>query len=218
MGVLIREASGARNLIDLLPLVLEHGPDHLCFCTDDREPNFIVNEGHINQMVRVAVAHGVRPEDALTMATHNAARQHGLKRLGAVAPGYQADLLVFDDLATFRPRLVLKRGEPPAGRAPIAIPDWIARSMNAAPVSAASFEVQGGGGLIRVIRVIESQLLTGEERTEPSVEDGRLVADAARDLVKIAVVERHHATGRIGIGFTTGLGLQSGAFASTVAH
>jgi len=95
---MLREASIARNLVDLLPLVKEYGPEHICFCTDDREPNFIVEEGHINQMVRVAVANGIRPEDALTMATHNAALQHGLHRLGAIAPGYQADLLLFDEL------------------------------------------------------------------------------------------------------------------------
>ena len=112
MGVMLREASIARNLVDLLPLVKDYGPEHCCFCTDDREPNFIVEEGHINQMVRVAVANGIAPADALTMASHNAALQHGLHRLGAIAPGYQADLLLFDDLASFRPRLVLKRGRP----------------------------------------------------------------------------------------------------------
>src|SRR5438067_5140978 len=109
MGILIREASIARNLVDLLPLVKQFGPENCCFCTDDREPNFIVEEGHLNQMVRVAVAEGVRPEDALTMGSYNAAVQYGIARLGALAPGYQADLLILDDLVDFRPRLVLKR-------------------------------------------------------------------------------------------------------------
>ena len=218
MGVMLREASIARNLIDLLPLVAEFGPDHCCFCTDDREPNFILEEGHINQMVRVAVAHGIRPEDALTMASHNAALQHGLDHLGAVAPGYQADLLILDDLVEFRPRLVLKRGRPVAEVAPIPIPEWVTRSMNAAPVTARSFRVTGRAGLIRVIRLIPGQLLTGQELVEPALRAEELVADPGRDLVKIAVVERHHATGRVGLGFATGLGLKRGAFASTVAH
>jgi adenine deaminase len=218
MGVMLREASIARNLVDLLPLVKEYGPEHICFCTDDREPNFIVEEGHINQMVRVAVANGIRPEDALTMATHNAALQHGLHRLGAIAPGYQADLLLFDELTTFRPRLVLKRGGPVAEVAATPVPEWVTRSMNAAPVSAASFRVTGGGRMINVIRVIPGQLLTGAELIEPSVRGSELVADPERDLVKIAVVERHHATGRVGLGFVTDVGLKRGAFASTVAH
>jgi len=218
MGVMLREASIARNLVDLLPLVKEHGPEHCCFCTDDREPGFIVEEGHINQMVRVAVANGIRAQDALTMASHNAALQHGLHRLGAVAPGYQADLLVFDDLTTFRPRLVLKRGLPIAQVAATPVPEWVTRSMNAAPVTAASFRVTGSGRMIHVIRVIPGQLLTGNELMEPSVRGAELVADPDRDLVKIAVVERHHATGRVGLGFVSDVGLKRGAFASTVAH
>jgi adenine deaminase len=218
MGVMLREASIARNLVDLLQLVKEHGPDLCCFCTDDREPNFIVEEGHINQMVRVAVANGIRPEDALTMASHNAALQHGLRRLGAIAPGYQADLLLFDELTTFQPRLVLKRGRRVGDVAPTPVPEWVTRSMNAAPVTAASFRIAGSGRLIHVIRVLPGQLLTRAEIMEPSVHDGELVSDPGRDLVKIAVVERHHATGRVGLGFVTDVGLKRGAFASTVAH
>jgi len=218
MGVLLREASGARNLVDLLPLVKLHGPDHCCFCTDDREPNFIVEEGHINQMVRVAVAEGVRPEDALTMGSYNAAVQHGIARLGALAPGYQADLLILDDLVDFRPRLVLKRGRPVGAIPPVPVPAWVRSSMNAAPVTAASFRITGSGRLVRVIRVIPNQLLTGEEQVEPATHGEELVADPARDLVKIAVVERHHASGRVGKGFATAVGLKRGAFASTVAH
>jgi adenine deaminase len=218
MGVMLREASIARNLVDLLPLVKEFGPDHCCFCTDDREPNFIVEEGHINQMVRVAVANGIRPEDALTMGSHNAALQHGLQRLGAIAPGYQADLLLFDELTSFRPRLVLKRGRPVGEVAVTPVPAWVTRSLNAAPVTAASFRLTGSGGMINVIRVIPSQLLTGLAVLEPSLRGPELVADPERDLVKIAVVERHHATGRVGLGFVTDVGLKRGAFASTVAH
>jgi len=221
MGVLLREASGARNLVDLLPLVKFYGPDHCCFCTDDREPNFIVEEGHVNQMVRVAVAEGIRPEDALTMGSHNAAVQHGLTRLGALAPGYQADLLILDDLVGFWPRLVLKCGRPVGEIPAVTVPAWVRGSMNAAPVTPASFRVAGSARLvrfIRVIRVIPNQLLTGEEQVEPSIHGEELVADPSRDLVKIAVVERHHATGRIGKGFVTAVGLRRGAFASTVAH
>jgi adenine deaminase len=217
MWVMLREASIARNLRDLLPLVKQYGSDWCMFCTDDREPGFIVEEGHINQMVRVAVADGISPEDALVMATINPATYHRLWHLGAIAPGYQADILVLDDLKSFKPRQVLKRGAPPRFTK-LEVPEWVRQTMHLAPVNAASFRVPAGAKRIRVIRVIPSQLLTGTEVVEPSVLDGAIVADAGRDLVKIAVLERHHATGRIGLGFATNIGLKRGAYASTVAH
>jgi adenine deaminase len=217
MWVMLREASIARNLRDLLPLVKKFGSDWCMFCTDDREPGFIVEEGHINQMVRVAVADGISPEDALVMATINPATYHRLWHLGAIAPGYQADILVLDDLKSFEPRQVLKRGAAPRFTK-LEVPEWVRQTMHLAPVNAASFRVTAGPKRIRVIRVIPAQLLTGTEVVEPSVRDGAIVADPARDLAKIAVLERHHATGRIGLGFATNIGLKRGAYASTVAH
>jgi adenine deaminase len=217
MAIMLREASNARNLVDLLPLVHEFGPEGLMLCTDDREPDFIEAEGHINQMVRVAVAHGVRPEDALVMATWNPAQFHRLPGLGAVAPGYQADLVVLDDLVRFEPRLVLKRGREPVF-ATIPVPEWARRTVRSAPLRPGAFGVPAGSGQARAIRVIPNQLLTAEEAVEGRVAGGCLESDPDRDLAKIAVVERHHATGRVGVGFVTGLGLREGAFASTVAH
>lgn len=217
MWVMLREASIARNLRDLLPLVKRYGTDRCTFCTDDREPDFIVEEGHINQMVRVAVQEGIRPEDAVVMATLNAATYHRLWRLGAIAPGYQADILVLDDLRSFNPRQVLKRGAPPRF-VKLEIPPWVRQTVNLAPLDAGSFRISAGPEKVRVIRVIPAQLLTGVDVIEPRVKDGDVVADPARDLVKIAVVERHHATGRVGLGLATNVGLKRGAYASTVAH
>ena len=217
MWVMLREATGARNLKDLLPLVKQHGTNQCMFCTDDREPDFIVEEGHINQMVRVAVEEGVSPEDAVVMATINPAMYHRLWRLGAIAPGYQADILVLDDLKSFRPRHVLKRGAPPQIKK-LDVPEWVRQTVNLGPVDEASFRIAAGPKKIRVIHVIPAQLLTGVDTVEPSVRDGQLIADPPRDLVKIAVLERHHATGRVGLGFATNVGLKRGAFASTVAH
>jgi adenine deaminase len=217
MWVMLREASIARNLRDLLPLVKKYGSDWCMFCTDDREPNFIVEEGHINQMVRVAVAEGVPAEDALVTATINPATYHRLWRLGAIAPGYQADILVLDDLVDFEPRTVLKRGAEPR-YVKVEAPEWVRQTVHLGPLDAGSFRIPAGAEHIRVIRVVPEQLLTGYEVVEPTVRDGAVVADPARDLVKIAVVERHHASGRIGVGFATNVGLQRGAFASTVAH
>jgi adenine deaminase len=217
MWVMLREATGARNLKDLLPLVKQYGTNQCMFCTDDREPDFIIEEGHINQMVRVAVEEGVSPEDAVVMATINPAMYHRLWRLGAVAPGYQADILVLDDLKSFRPSLVLKRGAPPRFTR-LDVPDWVRQTVNLGPVDEASFRIPAGPKKIRVIRVIPAQLLTGMDTIEPCVRDGELVADPSHDLVKIAVLERHHATGRVGLGFATNVGLKRGAYASTVAH
>ena len=217
MWVLLREASIARNLRDLLPLVKRYGPDRCAFCTDDREPDFIVEQGHINQMVRVAVEDGISPEDAVVMATINPATYHRLWRLGAIAPGYRADILVLDNLKSFSPRQVLKRGAPPRF-AKLDVPEWVRQTVSLAPVEATSFRIPAGPKKIRVMRVIPAQLITGVEVVEPNMKDGCIVADLARDLVKIAVIERHHATGRIGLGFATNVGLKRGAFASTVAH
>jgi adenine deaminase len=217
MWVMLREASIARNLRDLLPLVKRYGPARCMFCTDDREPSFIVEEGHINQMVRVAVAEGITPEDALVMATIHPAIYHRLRNLGAIAPGYQADILVLDDLTSFVPRQVLKRGAAPRF-VKVDVPEWVRQTVRLADVTASTFHVAAGPRRMRVIRVIPSQLLTGTELLEPTTRDGCIVADPKRDLVKIAVLERHHASGRVGLGFATNVGLQRGAFASTVAH
>ncbi len=217
MWVMLREASIARNLVDLLPLVREHGPERCMFCTDDREPNFIVEEGHINQMVRVAVEHGVPAEEALVMATLNPAQYHRLWRHGAIAPGYQADILVLDDLVGFRPRQVFKRGARPSYPS-VEVPEWVRQTVHVGAFSAADLALPASPGPIRVIGVVPMQLLTRAEVMEPALRDGQLVADPDRDLAKIAVVERHHATGRVGIGFATHVGLRRGAFASTVAH
>jgi adenine deaminase len=187
------------------------------FCTDDREPSFIVEEGHIDQMVRVAVEEGISPEDAVVMATLNPATYHRLRNLGAIAPGYQADILVLDDLRSFIPRQVLKRGAAPRF-VKLEVPEWVRQTVHLAEVRASSFNVAAGPKRIRVIRVIPSQLLTGTELVEPTTRDGCIVADPKRDLVKIAVLERHHASGRVGLGFATNVGLKRGAFASTVAH
>jgi adenine deaminase len=219
MWVLIREASGARNLDALLPLVAEYGPHRLAFCTDDRDPDHIVSEGHLNSMVRAAVAAGVDPKDALVMASHHAATWHGLGDRGAVAPGYLADLLLLPDLHEFRPHLVLKAGRPVADIAAAAVPDWVRNTVRVATLTSGDLRIPwDGGGRMRVIGVLPGQIVTEALAEEPRVVDGAACADPDRDLAKIAVIERHLGTGRIGLGFVRGLGLRRGAIASTVAH
>jgi adenine deaminase len=152
------------------------------------------------------------------MATLNPATWHGLDHLGAVAPGYQADLLVLPDLEHFVPDLVLKAGRPPAEIPNPVVPDWVKRSVRVAPVGSNDFHVPWPGGDARVIGLVPGQIITESLVDELTVENGFAVADPERDLAKLAVVERHHGTGRIGLGFVRGFGLQRGAFASTVAH
>lgn len=217
MWVLLREASNAHNLLDLLPMVREFGPDRCAFCTDDREPDVLVAEGHLDQMLRLAVAHGVRPEDALLMATLHPAQCHGLPDRGAIAPGYWADLVVLDDLSDFRPRQVLIQGREPAYPS-IQVPEWVRQTVHLGPLPPSGFRIPAPAGPLRVIGAVPGQLLTTEERMDATVHEGLAVADPARDLAKIAVLERHHATGRVGVGFVTGTGLRRGAYASTVAH
>jgi adenine deaminase len=222
--VLLREASNARNLVALLELVRRHGPEYCAFCTDDREPDMLVREGHIDAMCRQAVAEGIAPEDALVMATLHPARCHGLADLGAIAPGFRADLVVLDDLASFRASVVVADGRVAASDGdalPFAappVPDWVRDTVRAAALEPDAFDLGLPAARVRVIDIVAGQLITAAAEEPPLVRDGRVVADPDRDLVKLAVVERHHATGRVGVGLVRGFGLRSGAFASTVAH
>jgi adenine deaminase len=218
MWLLIREASAARNLEALIPLAKELGPHRIAFCTDDREPEHIAEDGHINSMVRDAVAAGIPPEDAIVLATLNPATWHRLSHLGAVAPGYQADLLLLPDLKSFVPETVLKRGAPPGEIERPEVPEWVKHTVRVRHVAARDFAIPWNGGQARVIGVVPGQIVTESLVEDPSVDDGHVVADPERDLAKIAVVERHLGTGRMAVGLVRGFGLRSGALGSTFSH
>jgi adenine deaminase len=207
MWLLIREASMARNLQALLPLVQEFGTNRIAFCTDDRDPEDIAENGHINGMVREAVASGVGAEDAIVLATINPATWHRLWHLGAIAPGYQADLLLLPDLESFDPEVTLKSGRPVSEIPEPDVPEWVKHSVRNQPVTADDFRMPRARGKVRVIGLVPDQVVTKLLEEDPHDE-----------LAKIAVVERHLGTGRIGRGFVSGSGLQRGALASTVAH
>ena len=218
MWLLIREASAARNLQALVALVAEFGPSRMAFCTDDREPEHIAEDGHMNALVRDAVSHGVSPEDALVMASHHPALWHGLGTLGAIAPGYQADLLLLPDLERFVPEIVLKRGRAVEEIQATPVPEWVTQSVRVRPVAARDFRVPWEGGRARVIGLVPGQIVTESLVEELHAEEGAALADPDRDLAKIAVIERHLGSGRIGLGFVRGFGLRRGAFASTFSH
>ena len=220
MWVFIREGSSTKNLADLVPMVLRHGARHVALCTDDREPDLILERGHVSDCVRIATAHGVPLEDALVMATMNPAEYHGFHALGQLAPGYQADVLAFDDFARVRPAAVWQRGRLVARDGAVvtdavrasAAPDWMLASMHLGRrPSAAELTIEPpAGGRARVIGLIEGQVTTDHLVLD--------VNDPAVDIARIAVLERHHATGRVGVGWVSGFGLARGAIASTVAH
>ena len=207
MWLLIREASMARNLHALLPLVQEFGTNRIAFCTDDRDPEDIAENGHINGMVREAVASGVAPEDAVVLATINPATWHRLWHLGAIAPGYKADMLLLPDLERFEPEVTLKAGRQVEGITKADVPEWVKHSVRNRPVTADDFHIPPTGGKVRVIGLVPDQVVTELLEQVPN-----------QELAKIAVVERHLGTGRIGRGYVGGSGLQRGALASTVAH
>jgi adenine deaminase len=222
--IMIREGSAAHNLADLLPLVLQYGPANCMLCTDDREPDELLESGHMNAVVRKAVALGCPPADAVVMATLHTARYHGLAEQGAVAPGYLADLQVLPDLIEFRPLAVYKGGRLVAAGghaldAPrVAAPAWMRDSVHIPALAAGAFEIPAPPGQVRIIQVNPGQLVTRARTDAPTTRDGRVVADPERDLLKAAVIERHHGTGRVGLGLVAGFGLRRGALASTIAH
>jgi adenine deaminase len=152
------------------------------------------------------------------LASHHPALWHGLDSLGAIAPGYQADLLLLPDLERFLPEIVLKRGRAVGEIAPTPVPEWVTQSVRVRPVAAESFRVAWEGGRARVIGLVPGQIVTESLVDELRAEDGNALADPGRDVAKIAVIERHLGTGRIGLGFVRGFGLERGAFASTFSH
>ena len=220
MWIFIREGSASRNLAALIETVLRHGTDRIALCTDDREPDTLLHSGHVNDCVRLAVAAGVSTEDALVMATSNPADYHHFDHLGWLAPGYQADVLCFDDLSGFEParvwqagKLVATNGTIVPGAVPnVDAPDWMRASVHLDnPPAPGAFDFSPpAGGRARVIG-IQSRSLT----TRDLVLD---VTDPSAQVARIAVVERHRRTGRIGLGYVHGFGLTHGAIASTVAH
>jgi len=219
MWVLIREASMARNLRALLPLVEEFGTARIAFCTDDKDPDDIAEHGHINGMVRDAVASGIAAEDALVLASLNPALWHELDHLGALAPGYQADILLLPDLESFQPELVLKRGRLVDEIVRSEVPEWVKHTVRIGPVGAERFRIGWrADAKAHVIGLVPDQVVTESLVETPAVRNGEAIADPDRDLAKIAVLERHLGTEQVGLGFVRGFGLQRGALGSTVAH
>jgi adenine deaminase len=225
MYVLVRESTAAKNLHALLPAITPENARRFAFGTDDRHPADLLDEGHLDYLIRLAVAAGLDPVTAVQMATLNAAEAFGLRDRGAVAPGRRADLVVVPDLHDFRAAQVLAGGRlvaqagAPVGAWPLPTPDDTAvRGSVHVDLAALSFRIPAQGRRLRVVGLIPDQVATGHLVLDATLVDGEAVADVGRDLLKLAVVERHHGTGRVGLGFVQGLGLQRGAIAGSVGH
>lgn len=223
--VMIREGTAAKDLDALIPVLKTSNTRKCIFVTDDRHPADL--KEHINGMVRRAVEAGVDPIKAVQVASLNTAEYFGLKDLGAIAPGYKADLLVLPDLKTFKPDIVLKDGQVVAqdGKLAVEIPenDAIAtrNSVNVRWITMDDFKIPTEGeGLkqVRALEVIPHQLITKSVMSDVKVVDGNAISNVDTDTLKICVIERHRATGNIGKGFVKGFNLKCGAIASTVAH
>jgi len=224
MYVMIREGSAARDLAALVATVTPRNARRFLLCSDDRHPTDLVREGHIDRMLRLLVAAGVDPIDAIRMATLNAAERYGLQTFGALAPGYQADMVLLKDLTSFEVVQVFKAGVPVAldGQMTVPIterPYPLRDSVNIKWLEASDFHIPARGPKVRVIEAREGSLITGSLIMDtPRGPDGICFSDTERDLLRMYVIERHRGTGNIGRGFIHGLGLKRGAIASTISH
>ena len=220
MWLFLREGSASQNLVALAPTILAHGPDNCAFCTDDREPSTLLGAGHINDLARLAVAHGISEIDAILLASTNPARYHGFTALGNLGPGFQADVLVFDSLAGWEPSRVFQAGRLVARDG--AIVDQVVRASPAPRLFYDSVNV----GTLPEPAQLTVELPAGTRARAVGVESHSLttrrrevrIGDPDADVSFAAVIERHNATGRIGRGLATGFTLARGAIASTVAH
>ena len=230
MRVFLREATGAKNLRPLLPGVTQANSRRCGLCTDDRHPNDLLDDGHIDYLIRLAVSDGLDPVTAIQMATLNTAEWFRLRDRGAVAPGRRADLVVFSDPNDFRAGLVYAGGRLVA-RDGVPTGEWAIPDVDTSAVRGTmnvkweglnfgvpAPESVSGAVDARVIGIIPDQLVTEHLVREVPVGDGQAVADVEHDILKIAVIERHHATGNVGLGFVQGLGLKRGALAGSVGH
>lgn len=222
MNILLRIGSAANNMDDVLRRIAEEKlpTRNMMFCTDDKHIEDIRREGHINANARMAVAAGIDPIDAIKMASYNAARAYGIRGVGAIAPGYKADMVLLEDLKDFKVKQVISRfGRPYTGEEQIPspiLPPQVFNSVRLPEISKYDLALRCHVSA-PVIKMIPHQLVTElVYRDVERDENGCFIP--SEGMVKLAVIERHHATGSMAVGILEGLGIKHGAVASTVAH
>jgi adenine deaminase len=224
MCVMIREGSTEKNLEALLPLVTDKTYKRCLFVVDDRHGVDILHDGDIDAVVRKAIKLGLDPVRAIQLATINTAGYFRLGGLGAVAPGYYANLIVLDKLAGFKVGMVFYHGKPVAqeGKPQFELPEAsgnrLTHTVNVKPFTKDALRLRASGERRPVIAVVPGQIITRRKLQKVRAVDGFITSDTGRDILKAVVVERHRATGNIGIGLVTGFGLKKGAVASSTAH
>jgi len=231
MAVLVREGSTERNLDPIMKGVVENGTysHHLMFCTDDKHPDEILEEGHIDFMVNRAVELGLKPMQAIQMATINAAKHFRIEHLvGSLSPGRWADILLVDDLqhispsdVFFKGRMVVEDGKYIGTLPKPEYPDWLYKSVTLKKGNKGldfRLEAEGDQAKVWVIDLFPDQIINTRTQDTLEVKDGAVIPDPDRDILKLAVVERHGKNGNIGVSFVKGFGLKNGALASSIAH
>ncbi len=224
MHIMIREGSSEKNLEALLPLITDKTYKRCMFVVDDRSCVDILRDGDLDAVVRKSIVCGLDPVRAIQLATINPAEYFRMDRLGAIAPGYQADLIVIDDLSKLSINMVFCRGNLVArdrkalfvaGRAGN---HGLTGTVNIKPFVLEKLEHIASGERALVIEIIPGQIVTRKRLEKVKVVDGAIMPDVSRDILKLVVVERHKATGNIGLGLVKGFGLKNGALASSIAH
>ena len=224
MYVMLRQGSACKNLKSLLPAVTPENSRRVIFCSDDRQPKTILEEGHLDNHLRLCVEEGVDPITAIRMATLNAAECFGLDDRGAIAPGYRADIVLLDDLKDFKADKVWVAGELTADQGkylPEVIKEDITPVMGSVHLkdfSAEKFKMNLKGNRVHTIEIQPGGVVTKKSVDEIQVKNGEFVFDPGQDIVKVAVVERHQLTGNVACGFLKGYGIKEGAVALSVAH
>jgi len=224
MLVMIREGSSEKNLDALLPLVTDKTYHRCCFVVDDRSCADLLRDGDIDAVVRKAIRRGLDPVRAIQMATINTAGYFRLGGLGAVAPGYLANLIVLDDLSELETNMVFYQGQLVAQEGKPLFPSYragaekLTDTVRIKPFTVEALRIAASGGSQPVIEVVPGQIITRRKVAKVKVVGGAVGADISRDILKLVVVERHRATGNIGLGLVSGFGLKRGALASSIAH
>lgn len=224
MYVHLREGSATRNLDALLSGVTEANSRRLMFCTDDKQPMDILDEGHIDHNVRRAIELGLDPITAIQMASLNTAECYGLRKKGAIAPGYEADLLVLSDLKAVKVEQVYKKGVLVADDQEALFDveaikdDRVLNTVHLDQVDQINLDLAVESGIAKVIGLIDHEIITKSVVRKVDVVDGQFVHNSKLDLLKLAVIERHKGTGNVGLGLVEGYGLRHGAIGLTIAH